>query len=123
MQEGKKRNLTIVLVTNAPNDNAAAVLKALDLVEDFDEMILSEEAGAAKPDPAPYTTAVERLGITPDQALAFEDSVSGIVSAVGAGVPTVGIASSQRPELLRESGAFMVARDFEDPELRKLLDL
>jgi len=44
-----------------------------------------------------------------DGTLAFEDSTSGIASAVGAGIPTVGIATTQAPEI------------FTDPELMKFL--
>jgi beta-phosphoglucomutase-like phosphatase (HAD superfamily) len=65
--------------------------------------------------------ALDRLGVAPQEALAFEDSTSGVASAVGAGVPTVGIASTQTPETLEDAGAFMVAEDFADLELRKLL--
>jgi beta-phosphoglucomutase-like phosphatase (HAD superfamily) len=75
-----------------------------------------------KPDPAPYRAALDRLEIAPDEALAFEDSTSGIASAVGAGIPTVGIASTQAPETLAEAGAFVVVKDFADQELRMLLN-
>jgi beta-phosphoglucomutase-like phosphatase (HAD superfamily) len=84
--------------------------------------VLSDEVGPVKPDPAPYKAALDKFGISPEEALAFEDSTSGIASSVAAGIPTVGIASTQRPETLEEAGAFVVAKDFTDPELRKLLD-
>jgi beta-phosphoglucomutase-like phosphatase (HAD superfamily) len=77
--------------------------------------------GPVKPDPAPYKAALEKLGIGPEEALAFEDSTSGIASAVGAGIPTVGMASTQAAETLEEAGAFVVAEDFADPKLRELL--
>ena len=121
VEMGKKANLAIVLVTNAPRDNVSAVLAALALAEDFDELVLSEDIGAAKPDPTPYRAAVERLGVAPEHTLAFEDSTSGVASAVGAGVPTVGVATTQEPELLKRAGAFMVVSNFEDPKLRKLV--
>jgi HAD superfamily hydrolase (TIGR01509 family) len=124
MEEGRRRGLSLALVTNAPRENAEAVLLALELDEKiFDEVVLSDEVGPVKPDPAPYTAALERLGVTPSEALAFEDSTSGIASAVGAGIPTVGIASTQAPQTLEDAGAFMVAEDFTEPELRRLLDL
>jgi HAD superfamily hydrolase (TIGR01509 family) len=122
MQEGKSRNLSLALVTNAPEENVEAILLALELGEYFDEVVLSEEVGPVKPDPAPYKAALEKLGVTPEEALAFEDSTSGIASSVAAGIPTVGMASTQRPGTLEEMGAFMVAEDFTDPQLRKLLD-
>ena len=48
-----------------------------------------------------------------------EDSVSGFRSAVGAGFRTVGIASTQDPEKLREAGGFVVIGDFADPRLKE----
>jgi HAD superfamily hydrolase (TIGR01509 family) len=122
MSEGKRRGLSLALVTNAPHENVEAVLLALELREFFDEIVLSDEVGPVKPDPAPYRAALEKLGVAPEEALAFEDSTSGIASSVGAGIPTVGIASTQEPQTLEEAGAFMVTKDFADPALRKLLD-
>jgi beta-phosphoglucomutase-like phosphatase (HAD superfamily) len=44
----------------------------------------------SKPDPAVYLFACEQLGISPDEAVAVEDSLPGAQSAVAAGIPTVG---------------------------------
>jgi HAD superfamily hydrolase (TIGR01509 family) len=122
MKEGKSRGISLALVTNAPEENVEAILLALELKEFFDEVVLSDEVGPVKPDPAPYRAALDRLGVPPEEALAFEDSTSGIASSVGAGIPTVGIASTQAPETLEDAGAFMVAADFADPGLRRLVD-
>ncbi len=122
MQEVKGRNISLALVTNAPEENAEAILLALELKDFFDEVVLSDEVGPVKPDPAPYIAALGRLGVTPEEGLAFEDSPSGIASSVAAGIPTVGIASTQWAGTLEEAGAFMVAKDFTDPRLRRLLD-
>jgi HAD superfamily hydrolase (TIGR01509 family) len=122
MKEAKNRGLSLALVTNAPQENVEAILLALELREFFDVVVLSDEVGPVKPDPAPYRAALEKLGIRPEEALAFEDSTSGIASAVGAGIPTVGVASTQEPEKLRRAGAFAVAKDFTDPELRGFLN-
>ncbi len=122
LQAVKERGLRTALVTNAPRENVGAVLPALRLEDYFDVIITSGEAGPGKPDPAPYRAALGRLGADPDEALAFEDSVSGLASAVGAGIPTVGIASTQDPGTLRQAGAFVVAKDFTDPALRALID-
>ena len=115
------RGLPTGLVTNAPAENVGAVLPALKLQDFFDTIVLSVEVEAVKPHPAPYNEALKRLGVAPEEALAFEDSISGIASAVGARIPTVGIASTQKPDRLRRAGVFMVARDFTDPKLRALI--
>jgi HAD superfamily hydrolase (TIGR01509 family) len=122
MKEGKSRGISLALVTNAPEENVEAIVLALELKEFFDEVVLSDEVGPVKPDPAPYKAALDKLGISPEKALAFEDSTSGISSSVAAGIPTVGIASTQEPETLEEAGAFMAAKDFTGPEIRRLLD-
>jgi HAD superfamily hydrolase (TIGR01509 family) len=122
LTRARERGLVTALVTNAPEENVEAILLALELEEFFEEVVLADEVGPVKPDPAPYRAALERLGVPPEEALAFEDSTSGIASAVGAGVATVGIASTQADEKLLGAGAFLVAPDFTDPELRALLD-
>ena len=122
MEEAKDRGLSLALVTNAPEQNVEAILLALELGEFFDEVVLSDEVGPVKPDPAPYRAALEKLGVAPEEALAFEDSTSGISSSVAAGIPTVGIASTQVPERLLQAGAFAAVSDFTDPELRGLLN-
>ena len=122
MREAKSRGRSLALVTNAPQENVDAILLALELGESFDEVVLSDEVGSVKPDPAPYRVALDRLGVRPEAALAFEDSTSGIASSVAAGIPTVGIASTQDPEKLFQAGAFMAARDFTDPELLGLIN-
>ena len=119
---GRERGMSIVLVTNAPEENVESILLALELRDFFDAVVLADEVEAVKPDPAPYKAALEKLGISAEEALAFEDSVSGVSSSVAAGIPTVGITSSQLPERLREAGAFMTVEDFTDPRLRHAPD-
>jgi len=121
LEETSGRGASTALVTNAPRENVAAVLLALGLEDFFDAVVTAESVSAAKPDPEPYLTALRKLGADPGEALAFEDSVSGIRSAVGAGVRTVGIASTQRPGTLLEAGASVVAADFTDAGLRALI--
>ncbi|HYF55741.1 MAG TPA: HAD-IA family hydrolase [Salinarimonas sp.] len=116
------RGLPVALVTNAPRANAEHMLAALDLSDRFAVRVLGEEVARPKPDPLPYAVAVERLGVAPGEALAFEDSVAGVRSARGAGLVTVGIATSQAPATLIAAGAHHVVADFEDPLVRRLVE-
>jgi HAD superfamily hydrolase (TIGR01509 family) len=122
VQWGRERGMWIGLVTNAPQENVEAILLALGLRDFFDTVVLADEVEAVKPHPAPYNMALEKVGVVAEEALAFEDSVSGISSSVAAGIPTVGITSSQAPERLLRAGAFITAGDFADPQLRDLLE-
>lgn len=113
--------LKTALVTNAPRLNAMAVLHALKLEEAFDPIILAEDVGVGKPDPAPYLAALKWLDAVPEETVAFEDSPSGIKAAVAARIPAVGVASTHDPEKLRRAGAFEVVPDFTAPMVAALL--
>jgi HAD superfamily hydrolase (TIGR01509 family) len=110
------------VVTNAPEDNAVYMLKVLRLTDTFPTVIMAKDAPPGKPDPAPYELALSRLGVKSKRAFAFEDSVAGIRSAVGAGIYTIGITSSHLAEDLLNAGASMTIQDFNDEQLWKLLD-
>lgn len=104
-------------VTNAPKENAFHMLEALNLTETFPILVLAADAPPGKPDPAPYLLGLEKLGVVASDAIAFEDSPTGIKSAVAAGIYTFGVASTHEPKLLKEFGANMVIDDFNSQEL------
>lgn len=119
-QWARGRSLAQALVTNAPRPNVELVLQALGV--GFDLVVLAEELAAGKPDPLPYRTALERLGLEAGEALAFEDSPSGVRSAVGAGIRTIGLSTGHDPQGLLEAGAFLLIDDFSDRRLWKYLE-
>ncbi|WP_022799086.1 HAD family hydrolase [Thermus islandicus] len=112
LERAKRKGLTWGVVTNAPKENARHVLKALGLKPPL--LVLAEEVGRGKPDPLPYRVALERLGLAPEEALAFEDSPSGVRSAVGAGIRTYGLLTGHGAEALLQAGAAGVLRDFRE---------
>ena len=100
------------VVTNAPRANAELMLKATGLAGRFDTLVIGDELERAKPDPLPYLTALQLLGGTPGQAVAFEDSSSGVKAASSAQVWTFGMLGGLDEARLRAAGAHAVIRDF-----------
>ena len=119
---GRDRGLAIALVTSAPRENVTHLLAAIGLTDAFDPLVYAETLPRGKPDPLPYTAALDLLGIGSLEAVVFEDSVNGVRSGVGAGIFTVGVSTTQRPALLTDAGAGLVIRDFTDPALWRLLE-
>lgn len=117
IEEARSRGISIALVSNAPKEDARNSLEGLGLKEAFEPMIFAEDVGVEKPDPAPYEAALEALEISPEEALAFEDSPTGIGGAVEAGIPVVGLSSTHGPDELRDAGAEFVVGDFADRTL------
>jgi HAD superfamily hydrolase (TIGR01509 family) len=113
--------LPCALVTNAPRANATVMLDALDLSGRFFPVVIGDELARGKPDPLPYLTALETLGAQADASVAFEDSRSGVRAAAAAGVTTIGIGAATPADELRACGATIVAQDFTDPELWRLM--
>ena len=118
----KTHQLKRALVTNAPRLNVQFMLEVLGIKEAFDTIVIAGEDIPGKPDPAPYLVAMNNLGIQATDAIALEDSPSGIRSAVSAGLRTIGITSTHNPQVLQEIGAFMAISDFTDSQLWTLLN-
>lgn len=61
-----------------------ATLKSLDLEDVFQIVCSAEDEQLGKPHPAVYLTAAKKLGFLPQDCLAIEDSVNGVLSAKAA---------------------------------------
>ena len=122
LEEGRKRDMKIALVTNSVEEDADQILVPLGLEDAFDPVVYPSEVSEAKPSPAPYNEALERMGIEADEALAFEDSLTGVKAAVEAGIPTVAIVRSEDIGELREAGVSLVIGDFGDRALYEFLN-
>lgn len=117
---GKANQIRQAIVTNAPRLNAEFTLCTLQLTDAFEFIVLAEDLPKGKPDPLPYQTALNRLGLEPTEALTFEDSPSGIRSSVAAGIQTIGVATTHAPEDMAALGAALVIDDFTDERIRAL---
>lgn len=108
------------VVTNAPRENAELMLNAIGLAHGWAMIVLAEELPRAKPDPLPYSHALDFIGAAAQRSVAFEDSRSGVRAAAAAGLPVVGMTTTQDEATLISEGAVFGALDFTD---RQLLDL
>lgn len=68
---------------------------ALDLLgrERFDVSIAGDEVARGKPDPEPYRTACDRLGVVTQATIVLEDAIAGVMSAEAAGCTVVAVPS------------------------------
>lgn len=118
----KERGIALGLVTNAPKENAEAMLGVLGLSETFEVRVGPDDVTTPKPDPEMYRLALTRLGVEPKDALVFEDSPSGVRAARSAGLQVVGVATTQAHDALLELGASHAIDDFTDVELWRRLE-
>jgi HAD superfamily hydrolase (TIGR01509 family) len=66
---------------------------ALDTLgrENFDVVVVGDEVKAPKPDPEPYRTAADLLGVPIEDCVAIEDSPTGVASAVASGAAVLAV--------------------------------
>ncbi len=76
----------MALVTGSPRDKLLLAHQETELLPLFDCVITSDDYTHSKPHPAPYHTAMERLGIEAGECLAVEDSPRGLNAAHAAGI-------------------------------------
>jgi HAD superfamily hydrolase (TIGR01509 family) len=79
------------LASNSPRFLVDDALRTAGLSDAFDAIVTSDDVQNAKPAPDIYLLACERLGVAPVDAMAIEDSGSGVAAAKAAGLYTVAV--------------------------------
>ncbi|KQR55038.1 hydrolase [Leifsonia sp. Leaf336] len=86
----RERGVRTALVTMSVRSMAEQIVAAIPF-DGFDIIVSGDEVTEPKPHPEPYLRAAELLGIEPSQAVAIEDSLVGLSSAVASGATTIGV--------------------------------
>jgi HAD superfamily hydrolase (TIGR01509 family) len=79
----------MAVVTGSPRRQFDLIHRHTGLLPYLDCVVTADDCERVKPDPAAYLTALDRLGIGPEHALAVEDSPRGLASATAAGIRCV----------------------------------
>ncbi len=93
----REREVPLAVCTSSGRDHLETVLRQGPLQGAFRATVAREDTERHKPDPTPYTTAIERLGaatgrdLSPDEVTVVEDSWAGVAAAVAAGCFTVAV--------------------------------
>jgi HAD superfamily hydrolase (TIGR01509 family) len=102
------------VVTNADRAHAERLLECVGLRPQMRLIVCGPELLASKPNPLPYTEALRQAGVSADAAHAFEDSLAGVASAVGAGIPTTAIDVGLDRDTVMSHGVGYIAEHFAD---------
>ena len=92
IDECTQARVAMAVVTTTSRGNVEALLRATlgpHALGRFATIVGAEDAPRKKPDPEAYALALERLAITPREAVAIEDSPAGVDAARAAGIPVI----------------------------------
>lgn len=91
LNEARQMGLKIGLASSSSGDYVRGHLIRLELFHYFHATRCCEDTDSHKPDPGPYRAVLDELGVSPSEALAFEDSPNGVTSARAAGIFCVAV--------------------------------
>jgi len=124
VMECQNASVPMAVASSAMMKNVDFVVDALGFRPYFRYLVSGDEVSHAKPDPEVYLKAARKLGFSPEDCVAFEDSFVGIESAKRAGMKCVAIASTfPFSELQTQTHADRVAHSFKEVTLERLRKL
>jgi sugar-phosphatase len=85
------KGLRRALASSSPLVLIQAVVEKLGLLGQFELAVSAESESYGKPHPAVYLTCAARLGVSPMECVALEDSVNGLLSAKAARMRVIAI--------------------------------
>lgn len=92
LDEAEQAGVRLAITTTTSKVNVDALLRSHfghGWTRRFSTLVCGEDVQSKKPDPEVFSLALQRLGISPLQALAIEDSPGGVAAARAADVPVV----------------------------------
>jgi HAD superfamily hydrolase (TIGR01509 family) len=98
IDEARQRGLPLAVASNSSHEHVDGYLKHLGLYEKFEFISCRTEGTPPKPAPDLYLAVLKKLGVEGDEALALEDSATGIAAARAAGLWCVAVPNESTRE-------------------------
>ena len=113
--------LSVAVATSAPRANLELILGSLGIKESMKSLLASEDVSKHKPDPEVYLKTAANLNLEPGRCLVFEDSYSGILAGLNAGMKVVGVLTSHTKEELPVCDLYI--NDYSELDLAQIQQL
>jgi HAD superfamily hydrolase (TIGR01509 family) len=97
LHEVARAGLPLGLASSSPPEVIAAALTRLEVGQLFGAVCSAWALPRPKPDPTVYLQACAALGVAPADAVAIEDSQSGLLAGIGAGMMVIAFVSEGLP--------------------------
>lgn len=119
----REPELKLAIATSGQKAKQFPVIEGTGLkLEWFDAVITGDDVDRKKPDPQIYLRTAERLGLSPDCCIVFEDAPAGVEAAKAAGMLCVAVTTSAPAEELRAADVVVQTLvEIDLPKLRLLI--
>jgi HAD superfamily hydrolase (TIGR01509 family) len=109
LHAARDRGLRLAVASSSPHHWVDGHLARLGLDHFFETVRCAEDVSRTKPEPDLYLSALEALGVSPLEAIAFEDSPHGVTAARRAGLFVVAIPNPITAQLSFEGESLRLA--------------
>ena len=120
IQQATELGLKLGIASSSPCKWVLGHLEQLGIRDRFECILAADDVRVTKPDPGLYATALHRLGVSPHQAIAFEDYPNGVLAAKRAVLYCVAVPNPLTRQLQIDE-ADLQLNSLEELPLRKLL--
>lgn len=114
------RGFKKAIASGSSKKSILEMLKNIDIANEFDEIVSSEEVAKPKPAPDTFLAAAQRLGISPADCLVFEDTNFGVSAAKNAGMKCIAFTTTSDFGKLKSAGADKILNDYTQVKLEWL---
>ena len=123
IHDARRLGLKLAIASSSPHSWVDTHAKRLGIFHYFDVVICADDVGPGrtKPNPDLFLTALNRLKVSSDAAIIFEDSPNGVKAANRAGIFVVAV-PNQVTSMLSLSNADLILKSLSDIPLSSLLD-
>ena len=94
LQAAQAMGVPMAIGTSAGQQNIDFVLKGLNIAAYFTACVGGDDVAYGKPHPETFLTAAQKLGVTSERCIVFEDTVSGVEAAQNAGMVAIALTTT-----------------------------
>jgi HAD superfamily hydrolase (TIGR01509 family) len=91
LMDGRQKGFHLGIASSSGRVWVSEHLQRLGILNYFDILCTAEDVHKVKPDPSLFRCAIQKMGLLPQEGIAFEDSLNGVRSAKSAGLYCVAV--------------------------------
>ncbi len=123
LEKAQSLGIKLAVATAAPIANMEFILDGLDLRKYFGAITTAADVSQGKPNPEGFLKSAEKLNVSPENCIVFEDAVGGFEAAHNAGMKSIGIATvNSIEEILKLDSVVEAHEDFTNLEPDELVE-
>lgn len=111
IRELQKLGFVLAVVSSSSMSSVMKILRTIGLDDAFEIFVSSDDVKEKKPNPEPYLLALQRLDVSPQNAVIFEDTPPGVEAAIRANVRAIAVRHAYNADQKFE-GAYAIVEDF-----------